>query len=147
VSRRLTIATKEMGKLELYLIYDYGGTWEPEWLPVQDHPIASLFTRVAHDTIEHAILGFSRPLVKGLGLFPKGCLHKMPSQECTHATACTLHVEKDCLSTAKGMPWCFEPAGVGDASTIRKLAAEAVRLWREGVYVVVVEEPADAGQH
>ena len=144
MSRRMMIRTREMGDLDLQLIYNYAGTWEEHWRPLQGHSVAKLFTRATHDVIEHAILGFSRPLVKGLGLFPKGCLHKLPSFECEHAKACSLYIKKDCLSTVKTMPWCFEPAGVGD-SAVRSLAAEAVRLWREGVYVVVVEEPANAG--
>jgi hypothetical protein len=143
VSRRMMLPTRELGNLDLHLIYDYAGTWEEHWRPLQGHAVASLFTRLKHDTIEHAILGFSRPLVKGLGLFPKGCLHKLPSFQCEHAKTCTLYIEKDCLSTARAMPWCFEPAGLD--SSVRALVAEAVRLWREGVYVVVVEEPADAG--
>jgi hypothetical protein len=143
VSRRLTIATREMGKVELFLIYDYGGTWELEWRPLQHDAVAALLTKVHHDTIEHAILGYSRPLVKVLGLEPKGMLHKV-SQACENAKSCPMFIEKNCQSTAKAMPVCFEPAGL--ASSVRELAAELVRLWREKVYVVVVEEPADAGQ-
>lgn len=143
MSRRLTIATREMGKLDLYLIYSYAGTWEEQWRPLQGHAVGALLTRMAHNTVEHAILGYSRPFVKGLGLFPKGMLHKLPSQQCVHAMTCTIYVEKNCLSTVKGMPWCFEPAGLDDS--VRALGSELVRLWREKVYVVVVEEPADAG--
>jgi hypothetical protein len=38
------------------------------------------------------------------------------------------------------MPWCFVPAGLeeGPASD---LGAETLRLWREGVYIIVVDEP------
>ncbi len=126
-----------MGKLDLYLIYDYQGTWEEGWRPLQKHPVGALLTKVAHDTIEHAILGFSRPLVKVLGLFPKGMLHKVP-RECANAKTCSLYIPKNCLSTVKTMPLCWEPAEV-DAS-VRSLVSELVRLWRETVYVVVVEE-------
>jgi hypothetical protein len=138
----MTLNTREMGKLDLYLIYDYAGTWESDWKPLQGHPVGSLLAKAHHDIIEHAILGFSRPLVKGLGLFPKGLLHKLPSQACEHAKTCTLFIAKNCLSTVKAMPWCFEPDGFD--SSVRPLVAELVRLWREQVYVVVVEEPAHA---
>lgn len=143
MSRRLTIATREMGKVELFLIYDYGGTWEEEWRPLQKDALGAMLAKVPHDTIEHAILGFSRPLVKALGLEPKGMLHKLPSRGCENAKTCPMFIERNCLSTVKNMPVCFEPAGV--ASSVRQAAAELVRLWREKVYVVVVEEPADAG--
>jgi hypothetical protein len=143
VSRRITLKTREMGKLDLYLIYNYGGTWEVDWRPLQGHAVGNLLATTKHETIEAAILGYSMPLVKGLGLFGEGLLHKLPSQACEHARTCTLFVAKNCLSTVKAMPWCFEPAGLD--SSVRQLAAELVRLWREKVYVVVVEEPADAG--
>jgi hypothetical protein len=143
VPRRLTIPTRERGKLPVLLIYNYGGTWEPEWRPLQGHPFAALLTEVSHDTIEHAVMGYSRPFVKALGRSPLECLHKLPSRECVKRAGCPLYDEKNCLSTAKAMPWCFEPEGT--AGDVRRLGAELVRLWREGVYVVVVEEPADAG--
>jgi hypothetical protein len=142
VSRRITLNTRELGRLNLYLIYVYGETWEKEWAALQGHPVASLLARVPHDVIEHAILGFSRPLVKALGLFPKGMLHKLP-QTCQNAKTCSLHIERDCRSTAKATPWCFEPEGLD--SSVRPLCADLVRLWREKVYVVVVEEAANAG--
>lgn len=142
MSRRLTIPTKEMGPLDLFLIYDYGGTWEPEWRPLQDHVVADLFTRVKHDTIEHAILGFSRPLYKALGLFPEGCLHKMPSRECTHMRSCSMYIPRDCTLLSKKMPVCFEPASIEEP--LRALVSEIVRLWRAKVYVAVVEEPPNA---
>ncbi len=131
-----------MGKVETFLIYSYAGTWEATWRPLQDHAVGSLFPRMAHDTVEHAILGFSRPFVKALGLFPKGLLHKLPSQRCANEATCTLYIPKNCLSTVKTMPTCFEPEGFD--SSVRELGAELVRLWREQVYVVVVEEPANA---
>lgn len=143
--RRLTIQTKEMDKIDLYLIYDYGGVWESEWRPLQGHDVTKLFTHVAHDTIEHAILGWSSPLVKSLGLFPEGCLHKLPSRECHNAKTCSLYVKGDCRVTAKKKPWCFEPLGF-EESDARRLMVEAIRLWRERVYVVVVEEPIYAAR-
>ncbi len=142
MSRRLTLNTRERGQVDLYLIYNYAGTWEAHWRPLDGHPIGTLFPRMSHDMIEHAILGYSRPLVKTLGLHPKELLHKVP-QTCEHAGVCTLYIKKDCLATVKAMPWCFEPAGLD--SSVRALGSEVIRLLREQVYVVVVEEAADAG--
>ena len=139
MSRRLTLVTREMGKLDLCLIYDYAGLWEEEWRPLQGTVVGAQLSKVDHDTIENAIRGFSRPLVKALGLFPKGHLHKLPSQECEHARTCPTYIAKNCLSTVKKMPLCWEPAKVD--SSVRGLVAELVMLWREAVYVVVVEEP------
>lgn len=144
MSRQLTIATREMGKVDLYLIYDYGGTWEEEWKPLQEHSVGALLSKVTHDTIEHAIRGFSRPLVKSLGLLPRGLLHKLPYKTCANTRSCSLYIEKNCHTLAKSMPWCWEPEGV--EASARARIAELVRLWREAVYVVVVEEPINAGR-
>jgi hypothetical protein len=35
------------------------------------------------------------------------------------------------------MPWCFEPSGIEDPNA-RRLVAELIQLWRQGVYTVVV---------
>lgn len=139
----MKVKTKEMGFLDLFLIYDYGGTWESEWRSLQGHEVARLFGTVGHDDIEHAILGWSKPLVTALGPTPAGCLIKLPSRECAHRGTCPMYIEANCVSTAKKMPVCYDPDGI--ASSIWTLVAEAIRLWREGVYVVVVQEPPDAG--
>jgi hypothetical protein len=38
------------------------------------------------------------------------------------------------------MPSCFEPAGIEDLEA-RRLAGMLVRMWREGVYLIVVVHP------
>jgi hypothetical protein len=133
-----------MGQVELFLIYSYGGTWEEEWRGLQGLDVTRLFTMVDHDVVESAIRGWSKPLVTALGTQPKGCLMKLPSKTCAHAKTCSMYEAPNCLSTAKKMPWCFEPDGFD--SSVRPRVAEIVRMWREGVYVVVVEEPIDAGR-
>lgn len=142
MSRRLTLQTREMGKLDLYLIYDYDGTWEDEWKPIQEHSLGVMLSKVSHEMVEHAVLGFSRPLVKALGLFPEGMLHKLPSRVCEHMKTCPIHIERNCHVLAKKMSLCFEPASLD--TSVRSLGAELVRLWREKVYVVVVKEPVHA---
>jgi len=134
-----------MGFLELYLIYNVGGVWEEEWRLLQGHAITSLITVVSKDTIEHALLGWTTPLVKGLGLPPNGALHKMPAQArvCTLRATCPFYDNAQCFPTAKRMPWCFEPEG-SDSSEVRLLATEVIKYWREGVYVVLVQEEPDA---
>jgi hypothetical protein len=142
VSRGLTLNTREMGKIGLLLVYDFDGTWEEEWRPLQGHPMAKLLVSAPHDTIEHAILGYSLPLTNALRLSPKELIHKLPSRECEKAKTCPLYIKDHCLPTSKQMPWCFEPSGFSEP--VRRLVAELIRLWREGVYVVVVQQPADA---
>jgi hypothetical protein len=136
--RRLKIATAEMGYLELFLIYSVEGRWESDWEPLQGQPICDLLTHVSKEMWDHALRGWTSPLVKNLGLPPEGGLRKM-SQVCTHLDSCPMHDLKRCTPLSKRMFNCFQPLGVeGDIAL--QLAAEIVRFWREGVRVLVVEE-------
>lgn len=124
-----------MGTLQLYLIYSYSGQWEAQWAPmngVLDLPVVSV------ETMNHALRGWTRPLVDGLGPPPEGRLRLMPwlARSCVSRATCALFDVKRCGALLKNKPWCFEPDGV----EARQLVAEIINLWREGVYVVVVEE-------
>lgn len=125
-----------MGTLQLYLIYSYAGTWEAEWAPMKgvlDLPIVSV------ETMNHALRGWTRPLVDALGPAPQGRLLLMPrsARHCALRTTCPSFDPKRCGPLLKKMPWCFEPDGV----EARLLVTEVINLWRDEVYVVVVEEP------
>lgn len=139
--RRLKIDSFEMGFLELYLIYDEGGTWEPEWRALQGEEMTTLFTRVPKDTMDHALKGWTRPFITALGLSPEGCLIKLPTtaRKCGTRERCSFFDKKLCFPTAKKMPWCFVPDGIEGEERIR-LASEVIKFWREGVYVVLVKE-------
>ena len=137
--RRLTIPSAEMGPVELYLIYEYDGTWEEEWQPLQGAMDLPVVTRAV---IEHALKGWTRPLADNLGPPPKGQLRRLPSRRCAlekpeDKKPCPLHDERRCLLLSSKMPWCFEPNGISPGN----LAGEIVKLWRQEVYVVVVQEP------
>lgn len=142
MSRRLRLATVELGFLELYLIYRYGERFEADWAPLEAHGISGLFTYVSKDTMDHALRGFTRPLVHGLGLAPVGCLRKLPvaNRECEHRVGCQFYDRAGCVVTAKKLPPCFQPAGV-EGDVARQLGHDVVALWREGVFIVVVTEP------
>jgi len=139
--RRLRIATVEMGFLELFLIYSKGGEWEDEWRPLQgQRAVTSLLSYVSKETMDHALRGWTSPLVKSLGLPPEGGLRKI-AQDCTHKDSipCPMYDSKRCTPLSKKMWNCFQPLGVeGDIAL--QLGAEVVSLWREGVRVLVVEE-------
>jgi len=134
--RRLTIPTHEMGTIDLYLIYDYDGTWEEEWQPLQG--VMDLPT-IPKETMDHALHTWTKPLVDNLGPSPKGKLRKLPdaAKRCAHENSCPFYVQRRCDVFSSKMPWCFEPDGISPGN----LAAEVVKLWRSEVYVVVVQEP------
>lgn len=136
--RRLKVQTAEMGPLELFLVYQYGADYEPTWKSLQGNPLAALFTVVPQSTMDHALKGFSRPLVQSLGLPPAGCLRKIPNtcRECAHRGDCQFYDVTACLPTAKKLPNCYQPSGVEAESA--QLGHEVVFYWREGVYIVVV---------
>lgn len=134
--RRLQIPSKEMGTIQLYLIYSYSDVWEEEWRGLQgvmDLP------SVTKEVMDHALIGWTKPLVDQLGPPPKGKLLLMPrtARHCAHEKTCSLFDRKNCSPFEKKMPWCFEPAGLDPLA----LSAEVVKLWRSEVYVVVVREP------
>lgn len=135
--RRLQIPSLEMGTLQLYLIYSYGGNWEQEWAPMKD--VLDL-PCVSKETMDHALHGWTKPLVDALGPPPKGRLVLLPrsARACAHRATCPSHDPKACGPLLKKMPWCFEPDGL----EARLLATEVIKYWREEVYVVVVEEAA-----
>lgn len=142
--RRLRLPTREVGAIELYLIYQYGEAWEPEWLNLQglmDLPC------VSKEDMDHALHGYTQPLVSQLGPSPKGKLLLLPqaSRECAQRGTCVLYDRTTCQLLHRKLPWCFQPAGIGThddsfSGTSAELAAEVVKLWREGAYVLVVRE-------
>jgi len=136
VPRRLQLPSAEMGSLELYLIYDEGGVWELEWRELQgvlELPV------VSKEDMDHALHGWTRPLVDALGPPPKGMLLKLPrtARLCAHEKACPFYDKRRCGLLLSKMPWCFEAAGLAAP----KLVAEVIKLWRQEVYVVLVREP------
>lgn len=139
MSRRLKLSTRELGDLELLLIYQYGTTWEKEWASLQGLPLASHFTIVSDETMNHALRGWTSPLVKALGLSPELTIRRLNPQEskCWKNVTCPFFNRKECLPSHPKMPWCFEPSSIEDLDA-RTLAAEAIKLWRQGVYILVV---------
>lgn len=137
--RRLKLLPREIGELQLYLIYETDGVYESYWRPLQGHEVTTLFTRIPQDVLDHALHGYTSPLVKALGIPPVGALRKLPpaARQCVNHGRCSLYVARDCVPTAAAMPWCFEPGGSEDEQ-VRKLGAEAIGLWREGVYILVI---------
>lgn len=135
--------TREVGAVELYLIYAKGDKWEAEWAPLQGSVFGGLFTVLTKEVMDHALWGYSRPLVDALGLPPKGALIKMPNPLCTKRVGCTFYEARDCVPTGRNLPHCYQPEGLATEAA-RDLAYEAVMLWRDEVYIAVVQEADDA---
>jgi hypothetical protein len=140
VPRQLNLKTHEIGDLDLYLIYQYGEIWEEEWSPLQGQAITKLLTVVSQEMMDHALKGLTGPFVKALGIPPEGALRKLPNHLCDRRGVCPFYHKKECLPLYKKMPSCFEPSGIEDLEA-RRLAGILVRMWREGVYLVVVVHP------
>ena len=110
--------------------------WEPEWEPLRETPLAELFTTLPRATLELALMKYTRPLVKALGLPPQGALRKLPPEArvCAQRRTCSLRNDQECFPTARNTPWCFQPEG------LPHIAAKAIQLWRENAYIIVVVE-------
>lgn len=139
--RRVKLPTLEMGDVHLLLV----DNWEGGWSVLRGTIFGDQLSVVSREAVDHALHRWSRPLVKSLGISPEGALRKIP-RLCWYRLkredlpyACPLHDKHNCQATSKKMPWCFEPEGGFDA-VVRKKAAEAIGLWQEGVYIVVLTE-------
>jgi len=139
MARDLLLKTVELGSINLHLIYCYGDQIEPQWIAVQGSVLASLLTKVPLDLMDHALKGWTSPLVKSLGISPEGALRKLPTSKCFQRVTCPFHNKVICNPIHKKMPWCFEPELKGVEE--RKAGSELIRLWRGSVYIVIVVHP------
>jgi hypothetical protein len=133
VPRRLKLVTVELGELELYFIYSVGGVYEPSWSGLSGWSGCSLFTVMSLGVVMHALHGWTQPLVKGLGISPSGALRKV-GVGCRDSAGCIFR-GVDCHARGKVLPVCYVPPGV----VVGELGYEVIRMWREGVYVIVVD--------
>lgn len=137
--RRVKLPTLEMGEVQLFLL----DGWEEPWTLLQGTPIGNQISMVTKEAVNHALHRLSRPLVDSLGIPPQGALRKVPlvSQSCWmkrpkgNRRACSIQ-GPECTIRSPKVPVCFEPDGIEEES-LRKVSAQAIELWREGVYVVV----------
>lgn len=142
MSRLVKLPTREMGEVQLLLL----SGWEKNWTVLKGTVFGDLLSVVSREAVDHALHGLSRPLVDVLGIPPEGALRKIPKGQgvCWHRVrrpgqrrACPIQ-GAECHLRAEKMPWCFEPTV--DDGEVRRVASKVIELWRQGVYVVVVEE-------
>lgn len=132
--RRLQIPTHEMGVIQLYLIYSYNGNWEDEWKALQgwgDLPV------VPKEIMDHALIGWTKPLVNLLGPGPDGRLRLVPKENriCALQKSCVHYDKTSCHILSKDLPWCFEMRNASEP----RLASDLIKMWRDGVYILIVE--------
>lgn len=137
MGRRIKLQTREMGDLHLMVVRSQQGVWEAAWEPLRGTPYAEYVTVVSKETLDHALHGWTSPLVKALGPAPNLILHRLSpdAKQCRLWDRCIFYRKADCQPKAPKMPTCFEPVGVPP-----EIGYEVLRLWHETVYVVVVEE-------
>lgn len=135
----MMIPTLQKGNLLVIRIQENDdGTWEKDWEPLRETPMASLMSRMTQRELDHALHGYSRPFVDALGISPEGALRKIPSQECSKRGNCTFYDPTLCVVSSKELPWCYEPDGIAEQSG--QAGAQAVFHWRSKVYLVVVRQ-------
>ena len=130
--RRLKVRTREMGDVNVWLLQPE----HPQWQALEGTPMGNLIAKMPRTALEHALNGWSRPFVDAIGIPPDGAIRKLPRvhHECAMRKTCSMWRNASCRSTARDMPVCFEPDG------LPAVAAEVIRYWREGVYVLVTGE-------
>lgn len=140
--RRLRLPSDEKGILEVLVIRSKDGVWEGDWHLLKGTVIGNLFSQTTQPQLDHILSGYSKPFVNELGISPEGALRKLPSRECKNRKKCPFYDVKKCQTlTRKILPWCFEPEGLDDLAKVSAMVAEVIFKWREGVYLVVVENP------
>lgn len=129
-----------MGDVDVFLFREESGVWEGPWEHLRETPWADLIPVIPSDVVERALIGETKPFVDLLGRPPEGSLRKIPqeSRQCAERKTCRLYSKAECFPTAKRMPTCFSPDGLPEEA--RQIAHEAIRLWREEVYLVAVRE-------
>jgi len=134
----MKLPTREKGDLQVLTIRETNGVWEPEWEPLRGTPIGDLLTVVNKDVLDHALRGWSKPLVGVLGLPPSGAKRKLPvvARECVQRNNCATYVASTCQPKSRDLPWCYEPDGL--EGKVKLAASKAIRFWHEGVYLIVV---------
>jgi len=145
MSRRLKLHTRELGDLQLFLIYETNGEWELPWRPLQGSTLSKLVTSVSKEMMDHALHGWTQPFVKAIGPEGNYLLRKLPDPLCHKRAKCIYYDPPRCVPQHPSMPWCYEPGGL-DSLEARRLAAEIVGYWRTGVRVVLVQEVVDAAR-
>jgi hypothetical protein len=137
----MKLPTAERGDIEVLAIEVRDGRWEDEWEPLRGTIFGKQFSAVRRQDVDHALHGLSRPLSAALGIPPAGALRKVPkpSRACYVRPKCPFYEPRACHVESSAMPWCFEPDEVED-ETIRQTAAKAISMWREGVYLLTVED-------
>lgn len=134
-----------MGEVSLLVTWEKDGKWEPELEVLRGTPIGGLLSVIDDGVFQHALRGYSRPLVDVLGIPPEGALRKLPdaASDCALRHTCPFH-EARCKLSSKLMPWCFEPEGFSDPE-LRKAVTKVIEEWRGNVYVVVVRDGKASG--
>lgn len=129
-----------MGDVKVLLFREEGGTWEGDWELLRETSWADLFPVLPKEVVEQAMIGDTKPFVNQIGRPPEGSLRKIPQEgrQCAMRKTCRLYAKAECAPLAKRMPTCYSPDGLPEEAS--QIAHEAIRLWREGVYVVAVRE-------
>lgn len=108
--------------------------------PLREDPMwGSLIPVVDGRTFERALLGDSMPLMRAMGLPPEGSLKQIRGDDriCVNKGTCALYDPEGCHLN-KLTPECWESPLV---DPLKSMAASFLtRLWRDGTYVVVVED-------
>lgn len=136
----MKLETLEKGLLDVYAVTESAsGEWEPGWESLRTSVFGPLISRVPRSALNHVLNGLSGPFVAALVVPPEAALTKLPSPACAKQQGCPLYQKRRCILSCKKLPWCFEPKGVDElGSTTRRVAAECVFLWKEGVHVIAV---------
>jgi hypothetical protein len=130
---------REWGKLQLAVIQETDGTWpeHPQLCTVLS-ALAVHFTRVSDEVYQHAMAGYTAPLLAKLGVPPAVVLRRVvpPLSLCWSRKGCPAYQLKTCVVTSGVLPVCFLPDYPDEA--VRGQLNELLRALISGAFAVLV---------
>lgn len=108
--------------------------------PLQGTMWGDMIPVVSNLLYEQALRGHVMPLVKELGLPPRGVYRKLPTEK----TVCGRLKDKTCIMATENcvlgpkLPDCYEPYDV-DVELIQPIITVSL-AWRDGYYIIIVNE-------
>jgi len=135
---RFKLPGDEWGEVEVVRILPRDGDIWGVFAPLKDTPWGDQLPTVSGESLSHALHGMTTPFMTEVGRPPYVLLKRIPEgyRRCNMWDGCISYREALCQPCRK-LPDCYEPPDLDPEAT--QCANFLARMWKEEVYVVLVE--------